>query len=215
MADTTVALVDAHSIFRRGLYVTLEEEPDLLVVGEATDAPSALLLVEKERPQVVLLDLRLDAAGESDGLVLCSQLSTRFPDSRVLVLTTFAEEWLVLEAIRHGARGYLVKDVQLAELLRAIRSVHRGEGAFDGHTAGMVVRTLGHGGTADGPVLQVSHRERELLALLARGLSNAQIGQEMFISEATVKYHVTNVMRKLGVTRRTEAVYVATRMRII
>jgi two-component system response regulator DevR len=163
----------------------------------------------------VLLDLKLSTASESDGLALCAQISTRSPGSRVLVLTTFVEEWLVLEAIKQGAKGYVVKDVELTELVRAIRAVYRGESAFDSHSASVVVRSLHNRQGFDNPVQQITPREREILALLARGMSNVAIGQRLYISEATVKFHVGNVMRKLGVARRAEAVYAASKIGMI
>jgi two-component system response regulator DevR len=215
MAEIRVALVDDHSIFRQGLRAMLAREVGLQVVGEAADAPSALAMVERSRPHVVLLDLKLSTASESDGLVLCPQLSLRCPDSRILILTTFVEEWLVLEAIKQGAKGYVVKDIELLELIRAIRAVHRGESAFDAHSASVVVRSLHNGHGFDHPVQQITPREREILGLLARGLSNVAIGQRLYISEATVKFHVGNVMRKLGVSRRAEAVYAASKIGII
>jgi len=215
MTEIRVVLVDDHSIFRQGLRVMLDREPCLQVVGEAADPGAALSVVERAQPDVVLLDLKLSTASESDGLALCAQIPARSPGSRVLVLTTFVEEWLVLEAIKQGAKGYVVKDVELTELVRAIRAVHRGESAFDSHSASVVVRSLHNGHGFDNPVQQITPREREILALLARGLSNVAIGQRLYISEATVKFHVGNVMRKLGVARRAEAVYAASKIGMI
>jgi DNA-binding NarL/FixJ family response regulator len=215
MTEIRVVLVDDHSIFRQGLGAMLGREPCLQVVGEAADPGAALSVIERTRPDVVLLDLKLSTASESDGLALCAQISARSPGSRVLVLTTFVEEWLVLEAIKQGAKGYVVKDVELTELVRAIRAVHRGESAFDSHSASVVVRSLQNRQGLDNPVQQITPREREILGLLARGMSNVAIGQRLYISEATVKFHVGNVMRKLGVARRAEAVYAASKLGII
>jgi DNA-binding NarL/FixJ family response regulator len=215
MGDIRIVLVDDHTVVRQGLRAVLDREPGLLVVGEAGSAAAALQVIAQVRPDVVLLDLKLSTASDSDGLALCAQVATRFPDSRVLVLTTFLDEWLVVESIKQGAKGYVVKDVDHTELVRAIRSVWHGEGAFDSHSASVVVRWMHSKQGVDNPAQQITAREREVLALLARGLSNVAIGQRLYISEATVKFHVGNVMRKLGAVRRAEAVYAASKIGII
>jgi two-component system, NarL family, response regulator DevR len=215
MGEIRVGIVDDHSIVRQGLWAILDREPDLQVVGEAASAASATAMVATTRPDVVLLDLKLSAGSDCEGLSLCAAVTGRFPDSRVLVLTTFADEWLILEAIRQGAAGYVVKDVDLTELVRAIRAVRRGEGAFDSRSASVVVQWL-HGSAGPGvPAQRITPREREILALLARGLSNAAIGRRLYISGTTVKFHVANLMHKLGATRRAEAVYAASKMGLI
>jgi len=138
----------------------------------------------------------------------------RFPESRILVLTTFADEWLVREAIRQGAKGYVVKDVDLTELIRAIRAVYRGESAFDSRSASAVVSWLRREPDAEATA-QITPREREILGMLARGLSNVAIGKRLYISDTTVKVHVTNLMHKLGARRRAEAVYAASKLGLI
>jgi two-component system, NarL family, response regulator DevR len=215
MSDIRIVLVDDHTVVRQGLRAVLDREPGLLVVGEAGSAATALTVIAQTHPHVVLLDLKLSTASDSDGLALCTQVTTRFPESRVLVLTTFVDEWLVVESIKQGAKGYVVKDVDHTELVRAIRAVRHGEGAFDSHSASIVVRWMHSKQGVDNPAQQITAREREVLALLARGLSNVAIGQRLYISEATVKFHVGNVMRKLGATRRAEAVYAASKIGII
>src|SRR5512133_3752908 len=215
MSETRVVLIDDHAIVRQGLRAMLDREHGLRVVGEAGSAAAALALVGQLRPDIVLLDLNLSPASDSDGLNLCAQIATRYPASRVLVLTTSLDEWLVLESIKQGAKGYVVKDVDIAELVRSIRAVCRGESAFDSHIASVVVRWLHSKQRMDNPAQQITPREREVLALLARGMSNVAIGQRLYISEATVKFHVGNVMRKLGTARRAEAVYAASKIGII
>ena len=215
MDEIRIVIVDDHAIVRQGLRAMLDRQPDLRVVGEAGSAGAAPAVIAQAHPDVVLLDLKLSAASECDGLSLCGQVAKRFPDSRVLVLTTFADEWLVLESIKQGAKGYVVKDVDLTELVRAIRAVHRGESAFDSRSAGVVVRWLRGGQGSGMPAAQITPREKEILALLARGLSNVAIGQRLYISEATVKFHVGNLMHKLGATRRSAAVYAASKMGLI
>lgn len=215
MDEIRVAIIDDHAIVRQGLRAMIDREPDLRVVGEAPTAGQATAMLERTRPRVVLLDLRLTGGSEYDGLSLCTAITQRYPDSRVLVLTSSADEWLILESIKQGAKGFVLKDVDLTELVRAIRAVHRGESAFDSRSAGVVVRWM-HGSQRTGAAASdITPREREILCLLARGLSNVAIGQRLYISAATVKFHVGNVMQKLGARRRAEAVYAASKLGLI
>lgn len=217
MDEIRVAIVDDHAIVRQGLRAMIDREPDLRVVGEAADARQATAMLDRVSPRVVLLDLKLTPGAECDGLPLCAAITQRHPDSRVLVLTSSADEWLILESIKQGAKGFVVKDVDLTELLRAIRAVHRGESAFDPRSSGVVVRWMrGNGSQRGGAVASgITPREREILCLVARGLSNVAIGQRLYISAATVKFHVGNIMQKLGVRRRAEAVYAASKLGLI
>lgn len=206
-ATTTVRLVivDDHAIIRQGLRTMLEREADLVVVAEASTPQEAREAVREHRPDVVLLDLKL---GEDDdaGLAVCRQLKADDPAVRCLVLTTFLNERLVVAAIRSGAKGYVLKDVDADALVRSIRAVQAGESAFDSHAAAVVVRSMS-GERADVGAVAFTARESEVVRLLANGLSNKQIGQSLYISETTVKFHVHNVMEKLGVKRRAEVVY--------
>lgn len=208
-----IVLVDDHAILRQGLRSVLEREPDLRVVGEAATPAAARRIVAEARPKIVLLDLRLSASSEATGLTLCRALTAAHPEISVLVLTTVIDDQLVMQAVRNGARGYVVKEVDTSELVRAIRAVARGGSAFDARSAAAMVRGI------NAPTPDVSRvlteREREVLALLARGQSNRTIGRALFISETTAKFHVGNIMRKLGVTRRAEAVYVASKHGVI
>ncbi|MGY1609299.1 MULTISPECIES: MadR family response regulator transcription factor [unclassified Geodermatophilus] len=213
-----LVIVDDHAIVRRGLRSILEREPDIEVVGEAATAAAALDLVAAVRPHIVLLDLKLSAGSDVAGLALCGELTARTPAPGVLVVTTFLDERLVVEAIRHGARGYVLKDVDAVALVAAIRAVRRGESAFDSHSAAMVVRSLAAPAPSSPrgrPSPELTGREREVLALLARGLSNEAIGRELYISATTAKFHVTNLMRKLAVSRRAEAVYAGSKLGLI
>lgn len=215
MDEIRIALIDDHAIVRQGLRAMIDREPDLRVVGEASSAATAAAMLDRARPRVVLLDLKLTPGSECDGLSLCHTITQRYPDCGVLVLTSCADEWLILESIKQGAKGFVVKDVDLTELIRAIRAVHRGESAFDSRSAGVVVRWM-HGSQRPGAAAsEITPREREILTLLARGLSNVAIGQRLYISAATVKFHVGNVMQKLGARRRAEAVYAASKLGLI
>jgi DNA-binding NarL/FixJ family response regulator len=209
----TLVLVDDHAILRQGLRSVLEREPDLRVRGEAAAPAEAMAVVGRTRPRIVLLDLKLAGGTESAGLDLCAALTSAYPEVSVLVLTTVMDDQLVLRAVHNGARGYVVKDVDTSELVRAIRAVSRGESAFDSRSAAAMVRGINRRAAADGRDL--TSREHEVLRLLARGMSNRDIGRQLFISETTAKFHVGNIMRKLQVSRRAEAVYIASKTGVI
>lgn len=209
----TIALVDDHAIVRQGLRSVLEREADLAVVGEAGTSAQALALVATSKPRIVLLDLRLSPSSETEGIELCARLTGAYPDVSVLVLTTVIDDRLVLEAIHKGARGYVVKEVDTSELVRAIRAVSRGESAFDSRSAAAMVR--GINAETAGENRKLTEREQDVLRLLSRGMSNRAIGKHLFISETTAKFHVGNLMRKLQVSCRAEAVYVASKEGLI
>lgn len=205
-----LVLVDDHAVVRQGLRSVLERAPDVRVVGEAATPDEAMRVVAATRPTLVLLDLKLSSGPGLEGLDLCARLTGAYPGLAVLVLTTTLEDQLVVTALRNGAKGYVVKEVDTSELLRAIRAVDQGENAFDPRSSSAMVRGLT---ASPGPgEMPLTARELEVLRLLAHGLSNREISKRLFIAETTVKFHVTNVMRKLEVTRRSEAVYVASQL---
>ncbi|MFB9566380.1 MadR family response regulator transcription factor [Saccharopolyspora hordei] len=206
-----IVLVDDHAIVRHGLRSILEREDDLQVVGEAATAAEALAVVARTRPHIVLLDLKLSSGDDTEGLVLCEELTRQHPDLGVLVLTTFLDGGLVVDAIHRGARGYVVKDVDTTELVSSIRAVARRESSFDSRSAAAMVQSMN--APASGPSL--TERELNVLRELARGLSNRDIGSKLFISETTVKFHVRNIMRKLAAASRAEAVYEASKRGLI
>jgi len=212
-ATVDIMLVDDHAIVRQGLRAILGRESDLRVVAEASSRAEALVAVGANRPEIVLLDLKLSTSSDSEGLDLCAELCEQYPGLGILVLTTFLDDSLVLRAVRAGARGYVVKDVDTSGLIRAIRDVARGESAFDARSAAAMVRGLNTPTAAEQK--RLTPRECEVLALLARGLSNRDIGKRLYISETTAKFHVGNILRKLGVTRRAEAVYEASKLGVI
>lgn len=206
-APARVMLVDDHAIVRRGLRSILELEPDISVVAEAGDRIEALVALERDQPDVVLLDLKLSADHDAEGLALCSEIVRRRPESNVVILSTFLNESLLNQSLRRGAKAYVLKDVDLVELVRIIRDVSRGESGFDGRSAEMMrALVAGERGDADPDFTQ---REREVTELLAKGLTNAEIGRRIFVSESTAKFHVRNVMRKLRVHSRAEVAYAA------
>jgi DNA-binding NarL/FixJ family response regulator len=207
-ASARVLLVDDHEIVRRGLRSILELEPDVSVVAEAGGRAEALRALEWARPDVVLLDLKLSPDRDAEGLELCSEIVERRPESHVVVLSTFLDEQLLKEALRRGAKAYVLKEVDVVELVRIIRAVWRGESGFDSRSAALV-RALAAGGRAEEAEPALTEREREVVELVARGLTNREIGGRIFVSESTAKFHVRNVMRKLGVRHRAEVAYAA------
>ncbi|RPA58006.1 DNA-binding response regulator [Gordonia oryzae] len=204
-------LVDDHALLRAGIRSLLEREETISVVGEADSFDQALAEVERTRPDVVVVDLKLTAGTEYEGLRLITEIAARHPSVASLVLTTFLDDDLVVRAVKAGARGYVVKDVDTTELVRAIQSVSGGGSAFDPRSAAIVLRTVSGGGGSE----TLTERESEVLRLLADGMSNKRIGTTLFISESTVKFHIRNIIRKLGVTKRTDAVYIASKRGLI
>jgi two-component system, NarL family, response regulator DevR len=206
-APTRVLLVDDHAIVRRGLRSILELESDISVVAEAGGRRDALQALDQAKPDIVLLDLKLSSDHDAEGLELCSEIVQRHPDANVVILSTFLSEDLLNQALRRGAKAYVLKEIDVVELVRIIRAVSRGESAFDGRSAALV-RALVAGEHAPAEPM-FTQREREVTKLLARGLTNREIGGRIFVSESTAKLHVRNVMRKLGVHSRAEVAYAA------
>ena len=205
---TQVLLVDDHAIVRRGLRSILELEPDITVVAEADGRTAALRALDNVEPDVILLDLKLSRDHDTEGLDLCSEILERRAESQVVILSTFLDENLLDQSLRRGARAYVLKEVDVVELVRIIRAVSRGESGFDGRSAALVRTLVAHDGAHD-PAPEFTGREQQVLDLLAAGLTNREIGRKLFVSESTAKFHVHNVMRKLGVRRRAEVAYAA------
>ena len=205
-------LVDDHALLRAGIRSLLEREESISVVGEANSYEEALAGVTRCRPDVMVVDLKLTAGTEYEGLRLVTEVASRHPEVASLVLTTFLDDDLVVRAVKAGARGYVVKDVDTTELVRAIAAVSGGGSAFDPRSATAVLRTVS--GEGDGPDA-LTDREREVLRHLADGMSNKRIGATLYISESTVKFHIRNIIRKLGVSKRTDAVYIASKRGLI
>ncbi len=199
-----VLVVDDHPVVRSGLIGMLAVTDDIEVVGEAGDGEEALALVESTRPDVVLMDLRMP---RRDGVSATEAIVSGYPTTKVLVLTTYDTDTDILHAVEAGAAGYLLKDTPHAELLDGIRAASRGETVLAPPVAARLMSRLR---TPAAPAaLQPSPRELEVLAAVARGLSNAEIGRELFIGEATVKTHLQRLFAKLDVDDRTRAVTVA------
>jgi NarL family two-component system response regulator LiaR len=205
----TVMIVDDHAVVRRGIRALLEAEGDFQVVGEAGSGGEAVLLAADQVPDVVLMDLVMP---EMDGVAATRLLKQQSPRSQVIVLTSYHEDEHIYPAIRAGALSYLLKSVGLEELTEAVRKAARGEAVLHPHVAARLVQEL-HGGSQESRMLYdtLSEREREVLGLIANGLSNAQIAERLVISERTVKSHVNNILSKLQVADRTQAAIFAWR----
>lgn len=207
-----ILVVDDHTIVRQGLRSVLDLEPDFTVVGEAAGAAQAVAASARLRPDIILLDLKLSDNEPAEGLDLCVQLRQVHPRGRIVVLTTFLDQKLLLGALRRGASGYVLKDVDALDLARIVRSVSRGESGFDGRSAQLVVRSL-TGQPADQVAgARLTDRELQVVRLVARGATNLQVAGELFVSESTVKYHLRSAMRRLGAKDRTELVFRASKI---
>ena len=202
-----VLIVDDHSVVREGLRAFLQLQDGIEVAGEAGDGEEALEQALALRPDVILMDLVMP---KLDGVAAMRELRARVPESRVIVLTSFLDDERLLPAIQAGAAGYLLKNSEPAELVRAIRAAHGGETIIDPTVASRLVQAIADGrrSAAD---QALTRREREVLELIARGRSNKRIAFELGISEKTVKTHVGHVLAKLGVSDRTQAALLAVR----
>ena len=202
-----VFLADDHPVVREGLRTFLESRDGIEVVGEAGDGESAVTAIERLHPDVVLMDLVMPGMG---GVAAIRRLRERVPDTRVVVLTSFTSDDQVIPAVQAGAAGYLLKDVEPSGLEAAIRLVHQGEALLDPQVAGRVMEEVAH--PAPGTdVASLTPREREVLSLLGRGMSNRELADALVVSEKTVKTHVSNILMKLGVHDRTQAALLAVR----
>lgn len=215
MNKTRLVIVDDHAVVREGLRAMLRDHPRLDIVDEGADLDQALAAIERSSPDVVLLDIRLQ--GQS-GFEICRAIVERYPDVRVIFLTVYEEDQYVFEALRAGARGYLLKRVTDEELVRAVELVRDGQVVLDPTLAGQLAlraATVRPGASWPGAEVGLTVRESEVLQAMVRGLSNAAIAGELHISEETVKTHVRAILRKLDVSDRTQAVAAALQKRLI
>ena len=210
MAPISVFLVDDHEIVRRGLRELLEAEPDLVVVGEAAGVEEALARVPAANPQVAVLDVRLP---DGDGVSLCRELRDTLPGLACLMLTSFADDDALLDAVLAGAAGYVLKDVRGNALVEGIRTVAAGGSLLDPRAASLVIERWREPAKAD-PLAALSEQERKILALIGEGLTNREIAARLFLAEKTVKNYVSNVLAKLGLQRRTQVAVLATELRL-
>lgn len=213
MENIRLLLVDDHKVVRLGLRALLDAEPDIDVVGEAATAAEAVEMAGQLQPTLVLMDIRLP---DQSGIAACRQIRQRWPAIQVLMLTSFANEELVLEAITAGASGYVLKQLDTTDLVNAVRAIGRGDAVLDPAVTQKVltrVRSAEHEAQT-AAFRDLSERELEVLALVAEGKTNAEIGDVLVLSEKTVRNHVSTILSKIGLTNRIEAATFAVRNHI-
>ena len=205
-----VFLLDDHEIVRRGVRDLLEAEPDIEVAGEASSAEQALRRVPALNPDVAVLDVRLP---DGNGVNVCRELRSQLPELKCLMLTSFADDEAMLNAILAGASGYVLKQIRGSDLVEAVRTVASGGSLLDARTTSSVLERAQHKSASADPLTRLTEREREILALIGEGLTNRQIGERLFLAEKTVKNYVSGLLAKLGMERRTQVAVLATEMR--
>jgi two-component system response regulator DevR len=214
MAKIRLMIVDDHEVVRLGMRAAFELEVDIDVVGEASDGEEALAKVGVLDPQVILMDVRMQ---RMSGIEACREIKSRYPAVRIVMITSYSDEEAVFDSIVAGADAYLLKNVSRVELLRALRTVAAGQVLLDPATSQKAVAKMT--GIASGnvqlPGEELTEREREVLALVARGYTNKQIAEELSVSEKTARNHVSHILEKLGLSRRSEAAAFAVEHKLV
>jgi len=205
-----VFLLDDHEVVRRGLRELLESEDDLEVVGEAGTATEALARIPPTRPDVAVLDVRLP---DGNGVEVCREVRARHPEIHCLILTSYSEDEALFQAIMAGASGYLLKQVKGTDLVDGIRRVASGQSLLDPSVTAAVLERLRNGPETDDRIASLTEQERRILDLVADGLTNRQIAEQVHLAEKTVKNYVSNILSKLGMQRRTQAAVYAAGLR--
>jgi DNA-binding NarL/FixJ family response regulator len=205
-----VFLLDDHAIVREGIRILLENEPDLEVVGEAGTAAEAMIRAPLARPDVAILDVRLE---DSSGVEVCRDLRSMMPGLACLMLTSFADDEALFASVMAGASGYVLKQIKAHDLIEDVRRVARGESLLDPRLVARVIERITNPPKSDSLFEALSAQERRILDLIAQGQTNRQIAEHMFLAEHTVKNYTTTLLRKLKMTNRTEAAIFATKLR--
>ena len=207
-----ILIADDHPIVREGLATVLNMEEDLVVVGQATNGVEAVSLARDLRPDVILMDLQMP---EMDGVQAIREIKAQSPEIGVIILTTFDTDEYIFTGIEAGARGYLLKDSPPAQVLEAIRAVHRGASLIQPSVATRVLDRVSQQAHSAAPEQVLSTRETEVLQLISTGAANKEVAAQLLIGESTVKTHVIHILNKLGVKGRTQAVAEAAKRGII
>lgn len=207
MAKTRIMIVDDHEVVRMGMRAAFETEPDLTVVGEASNGAEALAKMPVLAPQLILMDVRME---KMNGIEACREIKSRYPEVQILMITSYSDDDAVISSILAGASGYLLKHLSRAELLRSIRQVASGHSLVDTNTKKQALERLERM-----PGNELTEREREVLALVARGYTNKQIADTLYVSEKTARNHVSHILEKLGLSRRSEAAAFAVEHKLV
>lgn len=209
-----VLLADDHDLVREGLKATLRNQPDFNVVAEASTGEEAVAAARKARPNLVIMDVRMPGMS---GIEACREIRSEMPEVNVLMLTSFGDERAVMSSIVAGASGFVLKEVRTPELLKAMRTVGRGGSILDSTSAAAVIEQIRKGNIIteeDRLAQQLNERELQILDYIAEGLTNREIGERLYLSEKTVKHHVSDILSKLGLSRRVEAAGFAIRRKV-
>jgi two-component system response regulator DevR len=204
MVKQRILLVDDHEVVRLGLKSLLERHPQFEIVGEAASAREALEKVENNHPDVVVMDIRLPG---TSGIEACEEITSRFPETRVLMLTSYAEDEMLFSAIRAGASGYILKQIDGEELVRALEAVARGEALLDPAVTQRVFQEVRRAVKEEeaSAFVHLSQQEKHVLLLVSEGRTNREIAKALFLGEGTVRNYVSSILSKLGVSNRAEA----------
>lgn len=210
MEKIRILLADDHAVLRQGIAQVLESQPDMVVVAQAAHGAEAVKLARECRPTIALLDINMP---EMDGVEAARRITSELPETKVIILTMYRRDDYVFEAIKAGANGYLLKEVELSELLEAVRAVARGEAVIDAAIAGRVLAELRAPANRAkaAPEESLAERDIEILSRLAQGLSNQEIADQLLISEKTVRNRLSLIFRRLHLKNRTEAALYAWR----
>ena len=216
MPTIRLMIVDDHEVVRLGMRAAFELESDIKVVGEASNGAEALAKMPVLAPQLILMDVRMEKMG---GIEACREIKSRYPDVYVLMITSYSDDDAVFASVLAGASGYLLKNVSRAELLRSIRLVASGQSLLDPsltkQATGRMNSMASNGLQGQSPGDELTEREREVLALIARGHTNKQIAEALYVSEKTARNHVSHILEKLGLSRRSEAAAFAVEHKLV
>jgi DNA-binding NarL/FixJ family response regulator len=204
-----VFLLDDHEVVRRGVKEMLESEPDITVVGEASTGAEALARVPAAKPDVAVLDVRLP---DGDGVSVCRELRSSMPELACLMLTSFADDEALYDAVLAGASGYVLKQIRGSDLINAVRTVAAGGSLIDPEMTAQVMARMRNQAAKKDPLAGLTEQEKRILELIGEGLTNRQIGERMFLAEKTVKNYVSALFGKLGMERRTQAAVFSTKV---
>ncbi|WP_283137173.1 response regulator [Rhizohabitans arisaemae] len=205
-----VFLLDDHEVVRRGVAALLDDEDDIEVVGEAGTAQQAIARIPALSPDVAVLDVRLP---DGNGVDVCREVRSRVPGLACLMLTSFADDDALFDAVMAGAAGYVLKQIHGSDLVGAVRTVAAGQSLLDPETTAAMLRRLREAATKQDPLAALTDQERHILELIGEGLTNRQIGERLHLAEKTVKNYVSNLLAKLNMQRRTQAAALAARLK--